>query len=264
LAFLTERAAVGQARADERFHRRTGVTGRDEERLLQVPLFSGLTPTALQALLADAWVQNFPRNTSLFIQGDPAERFYVVLDGWVKLYRSTAQGDETVLGVFAAGESFAEAAIFDHADYPVGAMIVEESRLLVVPAAPFIRQLREHGDYALKMMATMSRHMRRLVQQVERLTLKSSTERVAEFLVRLCPERTGAAVVHLPMDKALIAGRLGMQPETLSRSLAKLRPLGVTSRGPEVRIADVAVLRDMGDGHGGPAGCQPARPRRKA
>lgn len=211
----------------------------------------------MKELLEDAWVQSFPRNASLFFQGDPAERFYVVLEGWVKLYRSTAQGDETVLGVFGAGESFAEAAIFDQAVYPVSASIVEESRLLVVPAASFIRQLREHGDYALKMMATMSRHMRWLVQQVERLTLKSSTERVAEFLVRLCPEESGKAVVHLPMDKALIAGRLGMQPETLSRSLAKLRPLGVTSHGPEVRIADVAALRDMGDGHGGAPACGP-------
>jgi len=252
---------AGQAQSGDKFHRRTGVTAADEERLLRLPLFSGLAPATLQELLADTWVQNFPRNASLFFQGDPAERFYVVLDGWVKLYRSTAQGDETVLGVFAAGESFAEAAIFDQAVYPVSATIVEESRLLVVPAGPFIRQLRDHGDYALKMMASMSRQMRWLVQQVERLTLKSSTERVAEFLVRLCPQESGAAVVHLPMDKALIAGRLGMQPETLSRSLAKLRPLGVVSQGPEVKIADVAALRDMGDGRNSVPGCGPARRR---
>jgi len=255
---------AGHAAAGDKFHRRTGVTAADEERLLQLPLFNGLSAAGLHELLADAWVQNFPRNASLFLQGDPAVRFFVVLDGWVKLYRSTAQGDETVLGVFASGESFAEAAIFDQAVYPVSATIVEESRLLVVPAAPFIRHLREHGDYALKMMASMSRHMRGLVQQVERLTLKSSTERVAEFLVRLCPQRSGAAVVYLPMDKALIAGRLGMQPETLSRSLAKLRPLGVTTQGPEVKIADVAVLSDMGDGIDSASGCAPPRRRRKA
>jgi len=252
---------TSRTRTEDKFHRRTGVTAQDEERLLSLPLFSGLGPTDLKELLADAWVQSFPRNASLFFQGDRAERFYVVLGGWVKLYRSTAQGDETVLGVFGVGESFAEAAIFDQAVYPVSASIVEESRLLVVPAGPFIRQLREHGDYALKMMATMSRHMRWLVQQVERLTLKSSTERVAEFLVRLCPQDSGAAVVHLPMDKALIAGRLGMQPETLSRSLAKLRSLGVISQGPEVRISDVAVLRDMGNGQARTSGCGPQRGR---
>ncbi len=235
---------------DDRFHRRTGLTAGDLERLARLPVFAGLPESGLRMLLSDAWVQGFERNATLFIQGDPAERFYVVLDGWVKLYRCTVQGDETVLGVFAAGESFAEAAIFDRADYPVSASVVDQSRLLVVPAEPFIRQLSDHGDYALKIMASMSRHLRRLVQQVERVTLKSSTERVAEFLVKLCPRKTGAVAIRLPMDKALIAGRLGMQPETLSRSLAKLRRLGVVSNGPLVDISDVAALRAMSDGQG--------------
>jgi CRP-like cAMP-binding protein len=248
---------TGRNETAERFLRRTGLTAVDQERLLCLPLFEGLTVPALQDLLADAWVQSFARNANLFLQGDPAVRFYVVLDGWVKLFRSTEQGDETVLGVFAAGESFAEAALFDSAVYPVGAAVVEDSRLLVVSADPFVQRLAANGDYALKMMAAMSRHMRRLVQQVERITLKSSTERVAEFLVKLCPQRTGAAVIRLPMDKALIAGRLGMQPETLSRSLAKLRSLGVVSNGPQVSIADVAALREMSGGRGGGLGCAP-------
>lgn len=247
---------------EDRFYRRTGLTAGDLASLARLPVFAGLPEAGLLTLLSDAWVQGFDRNATLFLQGDPAERFYVVLQGWVKLYRCTEQGDETVLGVFAAGESFAEAAIFDRADYPVSASVVDRSRLLVVPAEPFIRQLSDHGDYALKIMASMSRHLRHLVRQVERLTLKSSTERVAEFLVKLCPQETGAVEIQLPMDKALIAGRLGMQPETLSRSLAKLRPLGVVSNGPRVDISDVAALRAMSDGRGKGIPCAPCSTQR--
>lgn len=232
----------------DRFFRRTGLTAEDEALLARLPLFDGLSGSALRDLLADAWVQGFTRNASLFLQGDPAERFYVVLEGWVKLFRCTEQGEETVLAVFAAGESFAEAAIFDKAVYPVSATVVEDSRLVVIPSGPFLRQFQAHSEYALKMMAAMSRHLHRLVMQVERLTLRSSTERLAEYLVRLCPRQSGAVVVDLPMGKALIAGRLGMQPETLSRSLAKLRSLGVVSNGTQVSIADVAALKDLSGG----------------
>jgi hypothetical protein len=85
------------------------------------------------------------------------------------------------------------------------------------------------------MMGSMAVHLRRLVAQVEHFTLRSSTGRLA---------RGGAesAIVHLPYDEGLIAARLGMQPETLSRALAKLRPLGVETKGSRVTIRDVQAL----------------------
>ena len=242
--------ALSEDRSDA-FQRRTGITGRDLDILVRLPLFTGLQPAVLRALLVDAWVQSFSRNAALFFQDEPATRFYVVFDGWVKLFRTSEEGDESVISIFGRGESFAEAVIFDGGRYPVSAVAVDESRLLVVPGKSFIRQLCGHGEYALNIMASMSRHLHFLVHQVEQLTLKSSTERVAGFLVKLCPKPTGAAVVRLPLDKALIAGRLGMQPETLSRSLAKLRRLGVESKGAEVSIPDVSALKQLSDGHHG-------------
>lgn len=227
------------------FERRTGLTPADLAALGRVPLFAGLAPGPLRELLTDTWVQIYPRGTILFNQDEPATRFFIVLGGWVKLYRATEAGDESVIAVLTYGESFAEAAIFDQGQYPVAATPVEDARLLVVPAEPFLRRLSERGALALKMLAAMSRHLRRLVAQVEQLTLRSATERVAEFLVRLCPHPIGPAVVHLPLDKVLIAGRLGMQPETLSRSFAKLRAHGVKSKGGEVMISDVAALRRL-------------------
>jgi CRP-like cAMP-binding protein len=254
--------ALSEDRSDT-FQRRTGITKRDQEILVRLPLFTGLQPAVLRALLVDAWVQSFSRNAALFFQDEPATRFYVVFDGWVKLFRTSEEGDESVISIFGRGESFAEAVIFDGGRYPVSAVAVDESRLLVVPGKSFVRQLCGHGEYALNIMASMSRHLHFLVHQVEQLTLKSSTERVAGFLVKLCPKLTGAAVVRLPLDKALIAvvrlpldkaliaGRLGMQPETLSRSLAKLRRLGVESKGAEVSIPDVSALKQLSDGHHG-------------
>ena len=233
----------------DRFGRRTGISTADLQVLTRLPLFSGLPPDSLRRLLSEAWVQEFERGHVLFIQAEPAERFYVIFDGWVKLFRETMAGGESVIAVFAGGESFAEAAIFDKGIYPVSAMTVHDSRLLVVPAEAFVNKVREDGDYALNMMASMSRHLRGLVRQIEQLAAKSSAERVATFLVRLCPEGADSAVVSLPLEKALIAGRLGMQPETFSRSLKKLQRLGVSNTRNEIQVRDIAALRDYSEGH---------------
>ena len=77
--------------------------------------------------------------------------------------------------------------------------------------------------------------------EAEQLTTKSSVQRLAEFLLRLSPEATGSIEINLPVDKSLIAGRLGMQPETLS--LSTLRTVGVETRKEHIFIEDVDTLR---------------------
>jgi CRP-like cAMP-binding protein len=214
----------------------------DLELIARLPLFAGLDQRCLRPLLAQATVRRFERDAILFLQDEPATRFYVVLDGWVRLYRETAEGQESTIGVFARGESFAEAAIFQSGVFPVNAVAVDDARLLIIQAEPFVRQLRADPDLCLNMMASMSLHLRRLVRQIEHLTVRSSAERLADFLLRLA-SADQSPTIELPWDKALVAARLGMQPETLSRALAKLRRLGVETRGSRITIGDFDALR---------------------
>jgi CRP/FNR family transcriptional regulator, dissimilatory nitrate respiration regulator len=113
----------------------------------------------------------------------------------------------------------------------------------MIRGQPFLRQLHANPALALNMLASMSVHLRRLVRQVEQLTVRSSTERLADFLLRLAPTGGTSAIIELPWDKALVATRLGMRPETLSRSLAKLRDLGVEAQGARITIREVQALR---------------------
>ena len=240
--------ASGASRVEDqgslkRLARRVGLEERDLAVIARVPLFAGLEATGLADLLADASVRRFSRNALLFVEGEPAGEFYVVLEGWVRLYRQTADGRESVIALFACGESFAEAVMFLGSRFPVSAAVVDEARLLVIPAKSFRRALQSDNELCFKMMASMALHLRRLVGQVEQLTVRSSSERVAQFLLRLARDGAESAIVHLPYDKGLIAGRLGMQPETFSRALAKLRPLGVETQGSRVTIRDIDALR---------------------
>ena len=160
-------------------------------------------------------------------------------------FRTTADGDEAIIAVVPRGQSFAEAAVFEEGAYPVSASLVEASRLLSIPAHPFLQKVIGDGRMVMKMMASMSRRLRQLVNQVEDLSLKSSVERVAGYLATLCLDQQGSTTVRLPLDKAVIAKHLGMQPETLSRSLARLRGMGIVADGSTVRISDVAELRRL-------------------
>jgi CRP/FNR family transcriptional regulator, dissimilatory nitrate respiration regulator len=227
------------------------VPGLDVEEwslLRMLPLFRGLPEKTVAEALSEASVQRVARNTVLFIHGQPAERFYVVLEGWVKLFRETLDGQESVIAVFTRGESFAEAAMARLKSYPVSAAAATDARLLTVPNRMFMAAVERDKALTMNLMDAMSMHLHGLVGQVEDLAAKSTTERLAAFLVRLCAARTGSTRIQLPFDKTLIAGRLGMQPETLSRAFRKLGAVGVKVAGHEVSISDIAALHTFGEG----------------
>jgi CRP-like cAMP-binding protein len=222
-----------------------GLTASDMNLVLRQPLFAGLPGEDVARLLEGASVRRCRRGHVLFIQGEPAPCFYLVLEGWVRLFRQLPDGQAITIALFGKGESFAEAIVFQMMPYPVSAEAVSEARLLAIPADGFLRQLRASTDLCLKVMASMSRRLNQLVQQVEQIASRSTVERLALFLLRLCRAESGPCRVELPLDKTLIAARLAMQPETLSRCLAKLRRVGVTTEGHSIVIADVARLRQL-------------------
>lgn len=205
-------------------------------------LFGAMPLEVAQSLVGNQSVRSYQKGTVLFQQGEAAASFFVVLDGWVKLFRLTPDGSEAVVGVFRRGETFAEAAIFLGGRYPVSAEVVTTSRLLRVDGETLRRRIREQPDLALSMLASSSYHLKALVEQIEQIKLLSAPQRIADFLVRLCPAREGGCTIELPYEKALIASRLGMKPESLSRALAKLRPLGVSVDRENVSITDVDLL----------------------
>jgi CRP-like cAMP-binding protein len=95
------------------------------------------------------------------------------------------------------------------------------------------------------MIASISQHMHHLVQQVEQLKAQSGVQRVAEFLASLSLVEQGQCALALPYDKVLIAGQLGLTPESLSRAFAKLRTIGVVVEASHVVVKDVAKLRAL-------------------
>ena len=207
-----------------------------------LPLFEGLPHQELTALLAHVQPRNFGKGEMLFLRGDPAACFYVILEGWVKIFRETERGDEAVLGVFTSGESLAEAAAFMNQGYPASGQMVDDARILPILVEPFRRHIEQSPMIAMNMLAAMSKRMHHLVVEVEQLKTASATQRLIDFLLRRCTVNEGSAVVRLPYDKTLLSRRLSMEPESLSRIFAKLRKFGVKTEQNQVVIVDVVAL----------------------
>lgn len=207
-------------------------------------LLSSTPEPVAQKVLETAHERVFDRGATIFLQGERAKAIYIVAEGWVKLYRIAPSGAEAVVGVFTKGSSFGEAVAFRNDTYPVAAEAVTDCRLIRIEADAFLRQIRENPEVAVSILSATYLHLHSLVSQVEALKAQTGSQRVAEFLLELASCQDGSCEVTLPYDKVLIAGRLGMKPESLSRAFARLKDHGVVIRQNVAAIADVASLRD--------------------
>lgn len=207
-------------------------------------LLATLPPAAADAVLAASRFARYDRGATLFLQGETATAIHIVIEGWVKLYRVAANGSEAVVNVFTKGGSFGEAVALRRQPYPVSAEAVTDLEVMQVPASVLTSLLRRDPEVAITVIASTFQHLHALVGQVEQMKAHTGAQRVAEFLLELCPRQEGSCVVVLPYDKVLIAGRLGMKPESLSRAFSKLRKMGVMVDRHHAAIDDVARLRD--------------------
>lgn len=208
-------------------------------------ILSGLPPDLRARVLASAQSRRVDTGETIFIQGEPATSVYVVLDGWVKLYRMAPSGTEAVVSILTRGRSFGEAVALREMPYPVSAEAITDATLLRIDAAQLRQQMRDDPQMAIAMLAATFVHLQQLVHQVEQLKARSGVQRVAEFLANLATCNDGPCKVVLPYNKALIAGRLGMKPESLSRAFARLREHGVRMEASTAHIDDLAALRDL-------------------
>jgi CRP-like cAMP-binding protein len=223
------------------------ISPQDKAIVRRAPLFAAISESLLDELLKDARVTSYRRGQILFLRGDPAERFYLLLDGWVKIFLDTPSGEQTVIEIMRGGETIAEAAIFLGMAYPASAEVADDARVIEIPAAPFLARLRQDSELALTMLAALSKRLHHLIQHIEKVQAFSTPQRLAGFLLGLTDKTAGEVVLRLPYDKSLVAARLGMKPESLSRALAKLRDVGVSTQGDTVRIADIALLQDFSE-----------------
>jgi CRP/FNR family transcriptional regulator, dissimilatory nitrate respiration regulator len=187
-------------------------------------------------------------NSILFEQNAELTDIYLLMSGGIKLQRLAPSGDEKVIEIIRPGQTFAEAVLFlGGSRYPVSAVSVSHSVVVAINAEAYLELLNTSSTLCKNLLAKLSQRLHWMVNEVDRLTLHNATFRLVDYLLSHISEdnndRTG---VRLVAPKQVIASRLSIKPETLSRTLKDLSKQGlITLDGPQIELVDIGKLRQL-------------------
>lgn len=215
--------------------------------LRKTGLFVDLPDHSFERILAHSKVTVLAVGKPLFEQGQLVTDFFFVSSGQVKLTRLSSEGDEKVIEIVNAGDSFAEAAVFGNfSGYPVNSIAIRDSVIFRINAVAYKEELRASIESCFAMMTTLSMRTHRLLSEIDRLTLHNATYRLGMYLLEEIKAQEGSVGINLNAPKHVIASRLSVKPETLSRtfkSLVERDYIAVDER--HILIHDVEAFREL-------------------
>lgn len=213
------------------------------------PMFGSLEKDQLAHVRRIAQVREFNRLETIFMEGDPGEGFFVVVQGKVKIYKVSTEGKEQILHIYGPGHPIGEVPVFSGNRFPANAQAIEKSRLLYFPRPDFVELIAKHPAMALNMLAVLSIRLRQFTVQIENLSLKEVPARIASYLMLLAQEQDNHETVTLPISKGQLASLLGTIPETLSRIFNKMSGQDLIKvKGSRIDLVDPAALDELASG----------------
>ncbi len=196
--------------------------------------------------------KQLPEKSMLFEQDSPLTDLYLLVSGGIKLLRLIPNGDEKVIDIIQPGQTFAEAALFfGRSKYPVTAVTLSPSIVVGFQTQPYMDLLRSSNELCISMMGKLSQRLHWMVNEVDRLSLHNATFRLVDYLLNQISEDQSDDQQHqtdlcLVAPKRVIASRLSIKPETLSRTLKDLEKQGLISlNGSQIELLDVERLRQL-------------------
>ena len=210
-------------------------------------LFRNLSPHIKNKLFQSSNVKDYKKGSLLFLEGELASRIYVVISGWVKIFKNSAEGTEKIEHMLTSGDVVIESSIFESSNYTNNAQVSVEGRLLSFPAAIYRHLVNQDLTLALNSLKYLSQSSTQYQQQVEANRVKSTKERVGHFLLKQFVTQKNPNTIMLPYEKTIIASLLDMKPETFSRSLKTFKKEGLSSEKQQIQVKNMKMLCDYCD-----------------
>lgn len=207
----------------------------DAPEIRELALFRTMADDAFETLFRVAYLQTFPPQVLLITEGDGADFLHVLVEGTVELFAGW-NNRETTMATLAPVSTFILAATITDRPYLMSARTIEKSRIVLLPSQDVRRAFAEDRAFATAIVGELADCFRDTVRYTKNLKLRSSVERLANYLLRRHAATGGNGAFDLPHEKRLLASWLGMTPENLSRAFASLKPYGVVVEGARVRI----------------------------
>lgn len=213
----------------------------DRRALRQTQVFRRLPESLLTALLSKAQVREFEPGEALFRRKEAPRFVHVILGGRIGIFNDV-DGEDRLVDVVRPGETIAGPSALLKERHALTAKAVDRAHVVRIPAADIRREFHRQPELASGLALNMIAHMRRTLVQVINLKHRNSTQRIGHYLLGLTARRRGSVTLALPDDQEFIAALLGVTRESLSRSFAQLRRVGVGKKGRQVAIADIERL----------------------
>lgn len=216
----------------------------DVSEVRDLPLFRDMNNENFETLIRGGYVQTFPPQVELITEGDHSDFLHIVTDGSVELFAEW-NGRETMMATVRPISTFILAATIRDAPYLMSARTIEKTRLVLLPSMDVRAAFEVDNNFARAVVTELAQCYRAVVKNSKNIKLRTSIERLANYIIRQQHNNGGAAEFELKLEKRRLASFLGMTPENLSRSIKALRPYGVKIEGSRVLIADPEDLKAL-------------------
>ena len=208
-------------------------------------LFAGLGLEERQRLAHRASLRNYRRGEIVIHEGEPGDALFAVVEGFVKVYVTSIDGDEMVLVTLSKGDTFGELAVIDGGVRSASAQAVEPSTLLVLTRESLLGVLRDHPAMAVALLRSVGRLVRRLTDQASDLVFLDLHGRVAKYLCTLCDKApAGARAFDLHLTQGELASMVGGSRQSVNQILRSFEEAGIVQiHGREVLVRREDLLR---------------------
>lgn len=224
----------------------TGIQGSmlrkaEIEQMRELRVFKDVETGRVDQMLKCSFLQRFPAGVELVSEGETADFLNVVVDGTVEVF-SAYRDRETTISTLGPGQCFITAAVVLDRVNLKSARSLTPARILLIPAVSVRQHFTEDAAFARCLALDLAEGYRLVVKELKNQKLRSGLERLANWIVAYRAQLGNVAQFELPFEKKVLAARLGLAPEVLSRSFAALAPFKVKVSGATIRINDVEAL----------------------
>jgi CRP/FNR family transcriptional activator FtrB len=205
----------------------------------EIPLFASLNEASRRRLLAAATTERVSANVTLFEAGEHATDLHVLLRGMIDIAASY-RGRHCTAMLMTSGDVLMLGSPLYSEPYLVSAETLTPCRIMKIDADVVRDEARRSPELALAIARLLAGHWRIALRIILDLKCRTPSQRLAAFLLRLHDSCPPGSVAQIPIAKRQLAARVGMQPETLSRTLQVLGENGLRVRGRQIIVTDRA------------------------
>lgn len=214
---------------------------QDADAVRRLDIFSNASDETFNKIIKGGFLQRFPAGVTLVHENEMSDFLYVLIEGQVEMF-SSSNDRQTTLDIVHPIGLFILAAVLNDGVCLQSARTLSDSLVLMIPAAEVRQAIEQDISFMQAVVQELARRYRQTVKELKNQKLRTGTERLANWILKLHNFQKYPNYVELPIEKRLLASRLGMTPENLSRAFATLSGYGIKVDGARIILVDQAKL----------------------